>query len=139
MSDTPLSIPEYDEHGRIIVTPHQVLDQVVDNAQRLADQANHNALLTDETVFAMRLRSCVLSSTVVPRNQCLQNYKPRLLLSPRPCRTPELRSSRFISLKNSRVFEKTSGNSWLTVSSTSLRLLVFFLRMTERLFLSPLC
>jgi hypothetical protein len=50
MSDTPLSIPEYDKHGRIIVTPHQVLDQVVDNAQQLADQANHNALLTDETL-----------------------------------------------------------------------------------------
>jgi hypothetical protein len=50
MTDTPLSIPEYDEQGRIIVTPHQVLDQVVDNAQRLAVQANHNALLMDETL-----------------------------------------------------------------------------------------
>jgi hypothetical protein len=50
MTDMPLSIPEYDKHGHIIVTPHQVLDQVVDNAQRLADQANHNALLMDETL-----------------------------------------------------------------------------------------
>jgi hypothetical protein len=46
----PLSIPEYNEHGRIIITLHQVLDQVVDNAQQLADQTNHNALLTDETL-----------------------------------------------------------------------------------------
>jgi hypothetical protein len=50
MTDTPLSIPEYHEHGHIIITPHQVLDQVVNNTQRLADQANHNALLTDETL-----------------------------------------------------------------------------------------
>jgi hypothetical protein len=60
MTDMPLSILEYDEHGRIIITLHQVLDQVVDNAQQLADQANHNALLTEHPANLAHLKADAL-------------------------------------------------------------------------------
>jgi hypothetical protein len=65
MSVSGESVPEYDNHDRIIVMPHQVLDQVVDNAHCLEDQANQSGMLMDET-----LRLCLETQELLAQLNC---------------------------------------------------------------------
>jgi hypothetical protein len=38
-AENPLAMPIIDKHGNIVITLHQVLEQVVDNTTRIEDQA----------------------------------------------------------------------------------------------------
>jgi hypothetical protein len=65
-------MPIVDEHGNIVVRPHQVLEQVVDNATRIEGQAQHNAALTDETIRLAQHNSAIMDETLRLREETAQ-------------------------------------------------------------------
>jgi hypothetical protein len=68
----PLATSIVDEHGNIIVTPHQVLEQVVDNTTHIEDQAQHNAALADETIRLAQHNSAIMDETLRLREETAQ-------------------------------------------------------------------
>jgi hypothetical protein len=68
-AEVPLTTPLVDKHGNIVVTPHQVLEQVVDNATRIEGQAQHNAALTDETIRLAQPNSAIMDETLCLREE----------------------------------------------------------------------
>jgi hypothetical protein len=76
-----LATPIVDQHGNIIVTPHQVLEQVIDNATRIEDQAQHNVALADETIRLEQHNSAIMDETLCLREETAQ-LRAELLACP---------------------------------------------------------
>jgi hypothetical protein len=49
-AENPLATPIVYEHGNIVIMPHQVLEQVVDNTTHIKDHAQHNTAFADKTI-----------------------------------------------------------------------------------------
>jgi hypothetical protein len=65
-------MPIVNEHDNIVVTPHRVLEQVVDNATRIECQAQHNAALVDETIRLAQHDSAIMDETLRLREETAQ-------------------------------------------------------------------
>jgi hypothetical protein len=94
-AENPLAMPIIDEHGNIVVTPHQVLEQVVDNATRNEDQAQHNSAIMDEMLFlreeTAKLRAELLAHPSNNDFTALQAQVANLCLTIQQSHTPMLK------------------------------------------------